>query len=1520
MNDSHSSLPLESTEAKNVAWNVVKAKTDGCYYLVNAARGNYVEWYVSNKSGKTYEQFSTYGYSEESEALFALKLIPAKVKASEPTPGALEDGTYFIHSATAQGVMRYAIGGVGGMCPVTIGEDGKVTFTGDRNGAGLYQIKRYVSGGDNCYTIQLGDLYLGENKGEELTLNETHDDSCLWVIVPVEGGYTVMNKSVKYYNKPTYLEYYASRGFCMYTMKEMSDIFVMNFYSAADYVNEPQDPKGYLGKMPDTGNLPTAGTYVIYNAYAESVMGPQSSDTLAPSLNPIAATIRTVDGVETVDAGNGALIFTVATEEIGGTTYYTFKNNGKYLATNENTKGEDGKINNEENLFLQETLTDYCRWTLEETEGGYVIYNKEAKYGNNRVCIEFFSGAFSGWTFKGGSLFAMRFYPVEDTYGTGYVINPKVQFTTEENANLGLDFTVDFTLDDLGTIKVTTAAVSFDGGAAKNYEIALNGYRGSVLIPKADLNGHTSLTITVNATSKQTETQNATYSGSKTYEILDEPVITAVSPAALTQIGAGETPTISADFVNAGEDPTVTMSVNGKAVTPTVTNGRAAATPTALDEGTVSVTVTVTRADGKSAGKTWSFFYGVGARVPFFGQIHAHTAEYSDGSGTLTDAYEYARGADHVDYMIVTDHSNYFDTTSNATTSTMFDASGVTKWQQALATAANYADSTKTDGSGKKFVGAYGYEMTWSGGPGHINTFNSSGIVSRNDATLNNKTNYAGMLAYYDLMIEANNQQKRQVTSQPIISQFNHPGTTFGNFGDYTGWTAERDEIMNLIEVGNGEGKVGGSGYFPSYDEYDLALSKGWHVAPTNNQDNHKGRWGNANTCRTVVLAESLTLENIYEALSRRYVYATEDNDLSIIYTMTSAEGGTLAMQGDVLTGHEADEKVTLNVTVSDASNEQIGKIEIIGESGKVLATSEKITGNTYSWTVTVDNTSAYYYVRVTQEDLDLAVTAPIWVNAVAATRVTARAEITDAASTSGDGKATVNVADLLTAKLTNTGADNLTVNSYTISIDGTAVETKTVGQSLAAGDALTYTYNWTPTSGGTHAVHVAFSITQGENTITVSDSKSIYVKDESYGKVVPIVTAKAGRELEEFTVEGILTANTSGYDKDTAFFDCTYVQDETGGINIFPVSGNFRLGQKVRVHGAITYYCGEIELNLSEEYGGYIEIIDESINPVAPTQVSCKDAMEDENIGLLMQVSGTITRVQEAAGVVDRIYVDDGSGTEAMFYINGYILNSQTKGTGFTGDAPTVGAKITGVGIGSRDADEETGGTLRRLRVRDRAELVITADKPDPTPVTPVPTPVGKPASNATNTEGGAELPFRDVTRNNWFFDDVKYVYSQSIMDGVGTETFAPNEPLTRGMIVTILYRMEKTPAVSAAASFTDVPAGKWYSSAVAWAAEKQIVNGYGDGRFGPNDPVTREQLAAILFRYAVYQGMQAVTLEENLAPFADAAQIASYAVPAMNWAVGQGLLNGSNGQLAPKAQATRAQVAAIIHRYLTK
>ena len=163
-----------------------------------------------------------------------------------------------------------------------------------------------------------------------------------------------------------------------------------------------------------------------------------------------------------------------------------------------------------------------------------------------------------------------------------------------------------------------------------------------------------------------------------------------------------------------------------------------------------------------------------------------------------------------------------------------------------------------------------------------------------------------------------------------------------------------------------------------------------------------------------------------------------------------------------------------------------------------------------------------------------------------------------------------------------------------------------------------------------------------------------------------------------------------------------------------------------------------------------------------------------------------------------------------------------------------------------------------------------------------------------------------------------MEYVYNEGIMDGVSKREFAPNETLTRAMIVKILYRIEGEPAGYRSSDFNDVESGRWYTGAVAWAAEKEIVKGYGNGKFGPNDPVTREQLAAILYRYTQYKGWSTTAASGSLKGFADAASVSSYAVDAMNWAVDEGLLKGANNKLSPKSNATHAQVAAIIHRYL--
>lgn len=184
-----------------------------------------------------------------------------------------------------------------------------------------------------------------------------------------------------------------------------------------------------------------------------------------------------------------------------------------------------------------------------------------------------------------------------------------------------------------------------------------------------------------------------------------------------------------------------------------------------------------------------------------------------------------------------------------------------------------------------------------------------------------------------------------------------------------------------------------------------------------------------------------------------------------------------------------------------------------------------------------------------------------------------------------------------------------------------------------------------------------------------------------------------------------------------------------------------------------------------------------------------------------------------------------------------------------------------------------------------------------------------------AEETKGG----FADVKDSDWFRADVAAVVEAKLMTGTSDTTFTPNGTTTRAMTVTTLYRLAGSPKAEAKTAFTDVVAGSYYEAAVAWAFENKIVSGTSETTFDPNKPVTREQLAVILYNYAIYNGLEAVTLAENLSAFADQASISAYAVPALQWAVGQGFINGADGKLMPAGSATRCQFAAILNRFVT-
>ena len=174
------------------------------------------------------------------------------------------------------------------------------------------------------------------------------------------------------------------------------------------------------------------------------------------------------------------------------------------------------------------------------------------------------------------------------------------------------------------------------------------------------------------------------------------------------------------------------------------------------------------------------------------------------------------------------------------------------------------------------------------------------------------------------------------------------------------------------------------------------------------------------------------------------------------------------------------------------------------------------------------------------------------------------------------------------------------------------------------------------------------------------------------------------------------------------------------------------------------------------------------------------------------------------------------------------------------------------------------------------------------------------------------------DVTR--WYHLDVDYVLENGLMKGTDTRTFAPNDKLTRAMLVTVLYRMENEPSTNRSIPFSDVDMGAYYANAVSWAKQNGIVNGVSDTEFAPNDSITREQMAAVLYRYAQYKEQDTSIGEDtNILSYTDAMEISEYAISAIQWMTGAGLMKGeTEASINPKNNSTRAQVATILMRYL--
>lgn len=328
----------------------------------------------------------------------------------------------------------------------------------------------------------------------------------------------------------------------------------------------------------------------------------------------------------------------------------------------------------------------------------------------------------------------------------------------------------------------------------------------------------------------------------------------------------------------------------------------------------------------------------------YFGQLHAHT-DISNGAGSVEEAFQYASQVDGLDFFAVTDHSDSFDNADMGA----IDADGAdisADWA-----AGKQAAASVTNGD---FVGLFGFEMTWPEDKqlGHISTFNTPGWQTRDQADFENVP--TALENYY-----------KALTAVPgSVSQFNHPDTVHGDFERFDHYSPQYDAAVSLLEVAGEDGVV-------DCEYYDLALDKGWHVAPTNNQNNHNGQWGDASDARTVVLAKSLTEEALYAAMKDRRVYATQDSDLAIYYELNGTVMGSILPKS---------EEAEITVFLSDPTDEAIGNVEVVTDGGAVLV-SEYVETPSQVLELSASCGHSYYYLRITQPDGDVAVTAPVWMD-----------------------------------------------------------------------------------------------------------------------------------------------------------------------------------------------------------------------------------------------------------------------------------------------------------------------------------------------------------------------------------------------------------------------------------------------------------------------------------------------------------------------------------------------------------
>ena len=619
----------------------------------------------------------------------------------------------------------------------------------------------------------------------------------------------------------------------------------------------------------------------------------------------------------------------------------------------------------------------------------------------------------------------------------------------------------------------------------------------------------------------------------------------------------------------------------------------------------------------------------------YFGQLHAHT-NLSDGTGSVEEAFDYASKVENLDFFAVTDHSDSFDNAGAGAIGA--DGAGISVGWAAGKQAA--ASVTNED-----FVGLFGFEMTWPEDKhlGHISTFNTPGWQTRDQEAFENVP--TALENYYEAL----------TTVPGSVSQFNHPDTIHGDFERFDHYSPKYDEVISLLEIAGEDGAV-------DCEYYHLALDKGWHVAPANNQNNHVGSWGDASDARTVILAKTLTEEALYDAMKDRRVYATQDSDLAVFYELNGAVMGSIIPES---------EEAAITLFLNDPTDTAIGSVEVIADGGAVL-TRQWVETPTKMLELSVPGGYGYYYLRITQPDGDVAVTAPVWMDGY---------DDIGIGSFTSDTLTPVRDEEIgLTVELYNDEPVEFDLDELSLYVDDTLVKTVSRPGIVEGMDTLDYTFSYTHPELGVTEFRVVATGSVNEDPRTYEDTLRLSFRvpeqvkhiavDASHGNSgtdklnrlaeiaggVNIAVDISVSELPENSDILLITAPLKPFDEE--FVEEVRIFAENGGTVI--LCGQSDMGDLEGLHTS-----GELN-KLLEAMGATVRLNDDTAwdeenNSGTPDGVSSNVFNPDGNLTKSLRPEQTYT---QRAGCT----VNPGSGT---WLVKG---RSTTHGVDADADEQTIG------------------------------------------------------------------------------------------------------------------------------------------------------------------------------------------------------------------------------------------------------